>query len=342
MGDVTMQILNLSIKDIINECINSNVNGLKEIIKNAFKIRFKYFDNKVHFYTPEMIHYETSFHTNLSKYKFPAISITGRWCELNCKHCGGILLRSMIPATSPDKLYTVCEEIANAGGVGCLISGGSVKEGYVPLKPFVPTIRKIKEKFNLKVLVHTGFPTKDVIEEIISTNIDGILLDIVGSETTIKEIFNVDFPVDRYEEILSILNENNIHVIPHIVVGLHYGNLLGEKRALEIISRHNVSAIVIVVFMPLPGSKMENIRPPSVISVAKIMAAARLIKPNTPLLLGCARPRGYYKISIDAVGLRLGVNGIAYPSPEAFIISKKMGLTPVPHDTCCGLIWMDV
>ena len=48
-----------------------------------------------------------------------------------------------------------------------------------------------------------------------------------------------------------------MQVVPHIVIGLHYGRILGEARALDIVARHRVHSLVLVVVMPFyakPGT----------------------------------------------------------------------------------------
>jgi lipoyl synthase len=46
------------------------------------------------------------------------------------------------------------------------------------------------------------------------------------------------------------LAATQLRVVPHVVIGLHYGQVLGEFAALEIIGRHRVDACILVVVMP--------------------------------------------------------------------------------------------
>ena len=103
-----------------------------------------------------MVHFDTPFYKSSGAYGFPGISVTGGDCQLNCEHCRGRLLESMIPATTPQELYDVCMDIRGKGGDGCLISGGSLKDGSVPLIEFMPVIRRIKQELQLKIVMHTG------------------------------------------------------------------------------------------------------------------------------------------------------------------------------------------
>ena len=173
-----------------------------------------------------------------------------------------------------------------------MISGGSLRDGSVPLRPFIPVIKRVKEELGLKILVHTGIPHDETIKALADTGIDGVLLDVIGSDDTIREVHNLNRKVEDLDRALTLLEEHGIPVIPHIVVGLHYGILRGEKKAMEIVSKHGVAALVIVVLMPLPGTDMEKVNPPHSIAVARLIAAAGLIKEDTPLLLECARLGG--------------------------------------------------
>jgi len=114
-----------------------------------------------------------------------------------------------------------------------------------------------------------------------------------------------------------------------------------EKEALKIVARHRLAALVVVMFMPLKGTPMENVEPPSPV-VARILLAARFLMPDTPLLLGCARPGGPYKASVDIFGIKAGVNGIAYPSEEAYNFATRLGLKIKIYDECCSLLWKEI
>lgn len=52
---------------------------------------------KIRFYAPSFMYYKTSYYRS-SPTDFPTISVTGKGCTLNCKHCGGLVLETMYPA----------------------------------------------------------------------------------------------------------------------------------------------------------------------------------------------------------------------------------------------------
>jgi uncharacterized radical SAM superfamily protein len=247
----------------------------------------------------------------------------------------------MIPATTAQELYDVCAEIGRKGSRGCLISGGSLNDGTVPLTDFLPTIRKVKQELGLKVVVHTGLITPIIAEALADADIDAAMLDILGSKDTIREVYHLDCDIDAFDRSLSLLEEKGIPTVPHIVVGIHYGKLRGERKALSTILKHNHAAVVVVALMPLADTPMEHTTPPSPMDIARVILAARLSMPSIPLLLGCARPRGLHKIETDILAFKAGVDGIAYPSEEVCNLVKELGLNFRFHQECCSLIWQE-
>ena len=90
--------------EIIGKCLQSKSSELKLLFREAFELRKKNFLNTIYFYSPGVICFTSSFNDTKSLLKFPAISITGRKCYLNCEHCKGKLLEGMIPAENPSKI----------------------------------------------------------------------------------------------------------------------------------------------------------------------------------------------------------------------------------------------
>ncbi len=326
-----------TLTEVISQCYHQ---PLEKLIWKAYKLRLSQFKKTIHFYAPGMIHYETGFF-RAKTIAFPAISITGRNCQLNCEHCKGKLLEKMIPATTPQKLYSLCRKIKRKGAEGLLISGGSSRNGALPITKFIPTIRRIKRELGLKVAIHTGLVNKKTAEALAEAEVDAAMIDIIGSKETIREICHLKCGVEAYRDSLNHLREFNIPTVPHVVVGLHRGKLKGEGKALQMIRESNPKAVVIVSFTPLPQTPMSRSNPPTPKEIARTLLAARLLMPKTPIVLGCARPKGEHKVKTDILALKAGVNGIAYPSEEACSQAKKLGLKIRFHEECCSLIWRE-
>ena len=331
-------------KDVENHMKNVfDTNGekeLKEHLKDAEEIRRKNFGKKIHFYAPSFMYYKTSYYCS-SPTDFPTISITGRSCALKCKHCGGKVLNTMYSATTPEKLFELCTRLKRKEALGCLISGGCLPDGSVPLGKFIHIIEKIKRELGLIVIVHTGIIDLKTAEKLRDAGVDTALIDVIGSDETMREIYRLNVTVKAYEDSLKALHEARVAFVPHVIVGLHYGKLKGEPHALQMISKYKPSALVIIAFMPIRGTKMEKVTPPKPIEIAKVIATARLMFPKTPIALGCMRPKGKHRIETDILALKAGVNAIAFPTEEAIRFAEKQGYTTIFSSLCCSQVYSD-
>ena len=152
-------------------------------------------------------------------------------------------------------------------------------------------------------------------------------------------ILHLDLTVDDFDQSLALLADAGLRIIPHIVLGLHYGKFLGEHRALEMVSRHPVSTLILVVLVPLVGTPMAHLPPPPLQDVVDFFGTARLAAPTTPINLGCARPLGQMKVDLDQAAIDQGLNGIAYPAEGAIAYAQSRGLEPRLYEYCCSLTW---
>jgi lipoyl synthase len=115
--------------------------------------------------------------------------------------------------------------------------------------------------------------------------------------------------------------------------------MLGEWRALDMISRHPPKLLVLVVLMPLNGTPMVNVNPPPLEDIGAFFETARRTLPETPVMLGCARPMGPMKLDIDRLAVDAGFNGIAYPANGIVDYAQNRGLKPNFINACCGVNW---
>lgn len=296
---------------------------------------------QIRFYAPSFMYYKTRYYCSSTK-DFPTISITGKGCALKCKHCGGKVLETMHPATTSDKLFDLCAKFKREGALGCLISGGCLPNGYVPLENFADAIGKVKRELGLTVFVHTGVIDSNTAKRLESASVDAALIDIIGSDETIKEIYNLNVTVRDYESSLRALSEAGIVFVPHVIVGLHYGKLKGEFQALKVISKYAPSALVVIAFMPIHGTEMAEVEPPKPIDIAKVLTTAKLMFPQTPLVLGCMRPKGRHRIETDTYAIKAGVSAIAFPAEEAIKFAQNKELNISFSSFCCSQIYADI
>lgn len=292
----------------------------------------------VNFYTPTFKAYQTSELSDCGKSAWPAVSITGGDCKLQCDHCKAKILEPMIPARSPEDLWRVVNGIVEDGGQGMLLTGGSNHQNHVEYDDYYSTIRRIKDEFpDFKIAMHTALVTEDIAKSMEQSGIDAAMMDVIGSQDTITQVYHLRRTVDDFEATLEHLVNTKMKVVPHIVIGLHYGRLLGEWNALEMISRHLPDAVVLVVVMPFYAPESRPFETPDTSAVGRFFMDARQALPGTPLLLGCARPPGKAKMQIDAYAVMAGLNGLAHPSDGMVELAARLERRVKVTPACCSI-----
>ncbi len=292
----------------------------------------------VRFSTPTFKEYETSELQSCGKNSSPAFSITAGGCALMCDHCEAKILEPMLPAIRPQMLdQKVRQLIATEGLRGFLLSGGSNQRNEISYSRFYPVVEKLKRDFpHLRIAIHTALTDTAGAKEMASAGVDVAMLDIIGAEETIREVYHLDRPVDDFEATLEALCSTSMQISPHIVIGLHYGRILGEANALDILSRHPTHALVLVVIMPFyakPGTFVT----PDTLDVGRIFLAARRRLPDRQVLLGCARPPGMHKRVTDAYAVMAGLDGIAFPADGAVAVADTIGRPFHQAHACCSI-----
>jgi uncharacterized radical SAM superfamily protein len=249
----------------------------------------------------------------------------------------------MLPANKPDELVNLCRRLKDAGAVGCLISGGCNLEGEVPLDGFLEALSIIKNELKMLIVVHTGvMKDRHVAEGLKKVNVDGVLIDILGSDDTIREVYHLDLAVKDYEASLRVLHDAGVRLMPHVLIGVHYGKLWGEFEALRLISQYQPRAVILIVLTPLRGTPMAEVTPPEPEDVARVMMYARAVLPLTPLVLGCVRPLGEHRVTTDRLAVLAGVNAVVFPTEEAVTLAKTLGLETFFSPVCCSQVYEDV
>ncbi|MBU0514037.1 MAG: radical SAM protein [Proteobacteria bacterium] len=303
---------------------------MEDLIRQAGDISRARHGDAVGFHVPGMFFYDGR------QGRFPALSVTGAQCDLNCGHCAGRLLGPMIDASDPETLVKRAEAVARNGAQGILISGGCDSSGRLPWERFVKAVAWIKDRTNLTVAVHAGFVQKTQAEALKRAGVDTAMFDVIGDEATLREIYGLE-GATRVADSLSALVAAGLRVAPHVVVGLHAGRLRGEEHAVEMIAAAGCSAVVFVVFMPLPNTPLADAPPPPVEEVVGLIARTRIRYPDLVQHLGCAKPRGAYRRRLDRAALRAGVNHLAIPAPEAVDLAPNLGREVFWTETCCAV-----
>ena len=308
---------------------------LKEILAAAWRVRETNFPPELVVAVPGAKYFDDGFFRN-NRYMFPAISLTGTKCELQCLHCRGKILKDMYHVSSPGELVELGERLTERGCMGLLVSGGSDLGGRVPLTAFLEAFSKLKD-MGLTVVVHTGFVDPATAAALQSSGIDRVLVDIIGDDETARSVCGVAQGAAPYWNTLDVLLEQGLKVIPHVILGLYFGRLKGELEAVCGVLNRGLKDLVFVVLKPLPGTPMEEVTPPEPSSAIKVVAAARITAPEANLRLGCARPGGLYAQRMETYALLAGVNAVAYPSAPVLRLAERRGLKIVYLDICCCL-----
>lgn len=293
----------------------------------------------VHFYTPTFKTYQTSELSSCGKNAWPAVSITGGDCKLQCDHCKAKILEPMIPARTPEDLWRVVNGLVDDGALGLLLTGGSNHRNEVEYAPFYDTIRRIKDNFpHFRIAAHAALVDDDGARSMEQSGIDVAMMDVIGAQETITRVYHLKRSVDDFEATLESLVRTRMRVVPHIVIGLHYGEMLGEWKALEIIQRHQPDAVVLVVVMPFYAPVKHPFATPDSETVGHFFQSARAALPDIPLLLGCARPPGQAKMQIDTYAVMAGLDGIAHPADGSVELAARLGRRIRITPACCSII----
>lgn len=268
---------------------------------------------------------------------FVHASITGSRCELNCRHCRKRILESMIDVSDPGQLVDLGQRVLQKGGKGMLVSGGSAKDGGVDFSRHYQALSEVCS-MGLKVIVHTGIVDRMAAKALSETGISQALIDVIGSAQTIKSVCNLDATPRDYYDSVTYLLEENIEVVPHIVIGLDEGALGGEVDALGKMLDQSVKAIVFVARRPLAKDDKAEAKPAD---FGYLCAAARLIRPDLKLALGCMRPMGEVQSEFETMAIMGGANAIAFARDEALQSARELGLTIRYSEFCCSLAMFD-
>lgn len=296
----------------------------------------------IRFHTPSFKKFQTEELCSSAINKWPAVSITGSVCKLQCDHCKANILKPMIAATEPEMLFKVVEEIIANGAEGMLLTGGSNHRNEVEYTNFLPVIASIKQMHpGFTIAVHTALVDLQQARELESAGVDVAMLDIIGAQDTITQVYHLKRQVVDFEQSLQALAQTSMRVVPHIVIGLHYGHMLGEWQALEMIARHRIDALVLVVIMPQHTDPRKMFVSPSAELVGEFFLDARRLLQETEILLGCARPPGVSKQLIDAYAVLSGLNGIAHPAEGSISLASKLGRSHQVFSSCCSIATAD-
>ncbi|MGE0032563.1 radical SAM protein [Pseudothermotoga sp.] len=212
------------------------------------------------------------------------ISLTGKFCRMNCAHCGGHYLSHMKTLQEMDRL-------AKEGHRSFLISGGLEKDFLVPFKRHLNQLRHLKETYELSYNFHVGFPQSPIQE--LEGLADVVSFDFFANSEVMEIVYG--FSVEP-GKILDAVTRTKVFAVPHITVGILEGHISHEYEALKMLSEL-FNTVVLNVFVPTPGTRFSQALPPDLSQVKELFSYAAENFEN--IILGCMQPRGEYRRSLQ-------------------------------------------
>ena len=262
--------------------------------------------------------------------KFPSISLTGNYCSLNCAHCGKHYLESMRKPTRRE-LVDYCVSLEREGYTGCLLSGGLDPRLKVPLDKYAGEIREIKKRTSLKLNAHVGFIDEGDLEWV--KYVDVVSLDFVGDDDVIKRVYKIDRTVKDYLRILDLLTDAGVRVAPHITIGLDFGKIHWEYRAIDLLVGYPIDVIVLDVLIPTRGTEMENVSAPGVEESLEVVRYARE-RFDGEISIGCMRPLGRWRLEFDRGAVLAGVDRLTNPPRKVIEWAKSLREVEIIYECC--------
>jgi uncharacterized radical SAM superfamily protein len=309
---------------------------LDELMAEAWRVRNRHFKPVLGVSAPSPKVYVTESFRN-RRGRFANLSVTGTGCSLRCEHCKGRLLDDMVSVPTPDVMVETGASLKKAGCRGVLVSGGSVEQGYVPLLPFAGAMGALR-KMGLKVIAHTGLIDRRTSEALKDAGVMQVLVDVMGDTRTIKEVYHMKRRPGDFRRTMLMMRETGLTLAPHVLLGLYFGKIRGEYRALGYVTEARPQAIVVISITRIPETAMADVAPPRPEEIARFICVARLLNPKTPIILGCMRQSGPEKPVLERLAVDAGVNAIAYPLDRTIEHARRRGLRPVFTEDCCSLM----
>ncbi len=306
----------------------------RELFETAWETTWQGQDRDFTFYLPGMIKY------GRERGRYPALSITGPRCDLQCEHCKGKLLDPMLPVVDPHDLPPMGRRLLASGALGVLLTGGSNCAGEVPWQTHIEAIKRLGTETGLYISAHSGFISYATCKQLKGAGVTQALVDVMGDEASATRVYHLR-GLDQVVKTLGNIKKSGLELVPHIVAGLYFGKIRAEYQALEIIRAYEPASLVFVVLTPLKGTPMAGVRPPSPLAVARLIAKARLLMPQVPIALGCERPRNTEGRLLEKLAIRAGANRMAIWSGPAVQETRRLGLVPRFQPTCCSVTFKE-
>ncbi len=205
----------------------------------------------------------------------------------------------------------------------------------VPLDKYADEIREIKERTNLKLNAHVGFIDEKDLEWV--RYVDAVSLDFVADDDVIRRVYRINKTVDDYLKVLDLLTEAGIRVAPHVTIGLDFGRIHWEYRAIDLLVKYPIDVLVLDVLIPTKGgTEMDNVPKPGVEESLDVVRYARDRFDGGEISVGCMRPLGgRWRLDFDRGGAVLaGVDRLTNPPRKVIEWAKTIRDVEVIYECC--------
>ncbi len=336
--------------------MKNNINTINNLLEKYKEGLFNWDDAQVLLNFKEEYDWD-SFFSNIANYRknilkkekilksytpgknFPAISVTGTNCELNCEHCNKDYLKSMRKADTKESFVNEIQNAIDKGAIGALISGGSTMDGKVPVLKYKNQISELKKKHNFYMNSHVGLINQEEALELKQCGIDTVSYDLVLDQQVINNIFHLNKSPQDYINSYKALLEADLHVTPHMLIGAHYGKISQELKILKLLVANPPDILIFIIMIPpkfngIISDKFNLISP---IDVGKIIFLSSIFLPNTVFSLGCMRPKNRKFRTLEKWAIQIGVSRMEIPSQSTLKWAKDKGYQIQYFSACCSI-----
>ena len=256
---------------------------------------------------------------------FPSISVTGRSCDQMCEHCKAVHLRGMIPAFDVEDFSDLAHSLEDKGCEGYLLSGGCDARGSVPVARFSKAVKETSSR--LKVNVHAGFVTEREAKELADAGISCFSVDIHQDRGEMLSVLHLDRDPKDYSDLLDILINTGVKVIPHLTVGFGYNDL---SLSADLIASKGLKEVVLLSMVPTKGTIVEE----SILTEDAVMDAIQILREKgLDVILGCMRDR--LLRNLERRCIEAGILRLANPSLETLKWAEENGYKVEKKKFCC-------
>jgi hypothetical protein len=195
-------------------------------------------------------------------------------------------------------------------------------------------MKRLKPELGLLVNVHPGLCEDGFVSRLADSKPDAVSVDLIGADAVVREVFGLDLGADAYWHNYERLKNAGLTVVPHITIGLSGGGDSGEEGALGRLSARPPRRLVMNVLVPTGATRYSDARVDRARAL-KVVAKALDILPETEIIIGCMRPRGWGEFESEVA--KMGVSGMVNPSRTAIDSWRALGKTVEVRTTCCAL-----